>query len=606
MKKNISKGIVRGLFVAMTLLVSGCHTDVDFSNIDKTAQVGMSLALPIGTVSATISDFIGNETIQQYLKTDENGVLTLHYEMELDRPFTEISLDDYKANADVLYNISSTDLTIVGAPGLELAPITIPLQLTMANCNTVDNINSYARIDSLAIKRAQFSTTLSLNSLDIPKEYIKDMKIILGDAFNTSIGKIIPLQFNDWGEPMIINVEDFLLDMTLDNTLSPTTKQEADANVTNEISAKIQFNISIPQGASLSMKSNSTIHAVVQTDVLEFNALWGYFFPGNQMREKGSEDLSELFELNHNITKYNLMLADPSIQLSVSSSVLAPISVFLDELSVTIKNTGDTYYALFENGKQSVWEYITHDDYNNYLSSEPGTLFTSTYTLSSDPAHGDLSRLFQTVPDVLNYDFNIDIAPQYTNLQHRIVPDLDVNLNMAINIPLSFNKGMELAYSDTLDNVDIAFNLDQMISEIEVIDSLKASDAIIRILAQSTIPLDVKLAFQFLDENDKEIDFNDFIDNQTILISAPTEYVDGKVDEEHPGENDIIITISKEEFDKLHQVRKIAYQASISANDDVFKNNDVEKISLLASSGLKIKVGVAASLEAILNLEFDN
>lgn len=607
MKKTFFHSIIGATMFATILLSNSCKTDVDFSNIDMTAEVGMSLALPVGTVSATISDFINNENITQYLDTTEDGVLRLHIDFDINRPYTAIDLGDYSTHADLFYNVSNTDFTFVSVEGAQFPAITIPLEMEMLGCNTEEDIAEFARIDSFYVKQAQFSTTLSVENWDIPSSYIKSVSLVLSDDFRQSTGtNIVPLEFTNWGETMFINIEDFYLSMLLDRSVKPSTKAIADANVKNVINAQIKIEVEVPQGQLLAVSRSSQVHAVLHSDIFEVNAIWGYFFPGNQMREEGSEDLSNELILSDNITKLNLMLADPSIELNVNTAILAPISVNVDELSVTDKSTGDTYFAQFENGHRTVWNYITLNDYNSYLSTIPGTVFYGNYTLTADPKHGDLTRLFQTIPDILNYNFNIDVNEENRHLQHRITTDSDVNLNVGINIPLTFNKGMELAYCDTIDDVNIEVNLNSMIEDVEVIDELKTSEVVLRLMAQSTIPLDVNLGFKFLDANNREIDFRDLIESQSITISAPTVFIDGKVDETQPGENDLVITVSSEHFDRLSQVRKIVYNAGIKANDDIFKNNDIENISVLATSGLKIKIGVAASLEAILNLNFED
>ena len=50
----------------------GCKADVDLSDVDWSTSVSASLALPVGTLSAEIGDFLGTEQIPQ-ITVDTTG-----------------------------------------------------------------------------------------------------------------------------------------------------------------------------------------------------------------------------------------------------------------------------------------------------------------------------------------------------------------------------------------------------------------------------------------------------------------------------------------------------------------------------------------------------
>ena len=67
MKRNIFRvSLWCGICMAMTLV--GCKADVDLGNIDTTTKVEANLALPIGSVNATLGDFVGDGG--QFLRRD--------------------------------------------------------------------------------------------------------------------------------------------------------------------------------------------------------------------------------------------------------------------------------------------------------------------------------------------------------------------------------------------------------------------------------------------------------------------------------------------------------------------------------------------------------
>ena len=604
MRKPYSLTIIAAM---VALFATSCKSDVNFSDIDKTAEVDMALALPVGTMSATINDFIGSESVQEHLVVNEDGVLQLNYDYDISRPYTSIELKDYMADYNQSTAIKSQTGAVINGTGSDLSPIIIPVELTLDGCNTAEKIEDFGRIDSILVSDAKFTTTITLDSWNLKKEYISKVRLVLKDGFNRSAGNSFELNFSNFGSAMEIDVKDFYASLVKDKSLVPTTKAQADLNVDNKLSVEIQLVLNIPSGEHVDVNDNSKVNVVMHTDLLEYDAIWGYFIPSNKMREQGTEDIASDLDNWSKLKKCTLMLAKPRIDLWATTEIVAPLVIRVNELSVTSTISGQTEKAQFAEGDHTTWHYITTDTYHTQFKTEPGKTYTAPYYLTEDPTQGDLARLFRVRPDILNYDFNIEVDTDNRHLQHRITPNSNIDLTAKMHIPLSFNKGMELNYRDTLDDVEISLNLDSIINEVEVVDSLKATDIKLRILAESTIPLDVKVGYSFLDEFDQEISFKNLVENDTIIINAPTELIQGVVNPDKPGKTELIVNVSKEEFDKLDKVKKIVYDAFLMTNNESFDNNPGTRyVSLLPSSGLKVNIAASASLEAILDLNFDD
>ena len=76
-------------------LLNACKSDVDLSNIDMSSQINLGVALPIGTMSATIGDFLGDSLIEQIM-VDEMGVFHFCDTLPLQtRDFHSIDLTKY-------------------------------------------------------------------------------------------------------------------------------------------------------------------------------------------------------------------------------------------------------------------------------------------------------------------------------------------------------------------------------------------------------------------------------------------------------------------------------------------------------------------------------
>ena len=62
----------------MGFAMGGCKANVDLKNIDKTAELDMGIALPVGSMSATIGDFLADGQVPNiYVDSLNNkGILT--------------------------------------------------------------------------------------------------------------------------------------------------------------------------------------------------------------------------------------------------------------------------------------------------------------------------------------------------------------------------------------------------------------------------------------------------------------------------------------------------------------------------------------------------
>jgi hypothetical protein len=59
--------------IALALSLQGCEADVDMNNLDTSIEVDAKIATPVGSMHATLGDFVGNGQWGIFV---ENGVLT--------------------------------------------------------------------------------------------------------------------------------------------------------------------------------------------------------------------------------------------------------------------------------------------------------------------------------------------------------------------------------------------------------------------------------------------------------------------------------------------------------------------------------------------------
>ncbi len=602
-RKRFSSSLLLSVLMTAVVLSTSCKSDADFSNIDKHADISMGLAMPIGSMSASINDFIGSENIRKYLAVNEAGVLQFNYEMTTSQPFATIDLSHFNADAHIpqdLINLTGGMLIGDGEPH----SITIPFVMDMAELNTAASIPERGRIDSMHIRNAAITATISLQNWDLPKDYIYQLNLRLGDQFRLKGSNKISLPFQDYGQTMTIDLSDFTIDLIKNHQINPTTKDEADANAGNQIEMEFEIVLLMPAGATQVVSPDSRILIDMQNKIMSYEALWGYFVPGNKMQVIGDANIGSDLNEWAKMRKCTLMLAQPRVNITAATEFTAPLVLRINNLSVTSMESGATEKAHFAEGDHMTWHYYTLDSYSRQFKTPIGTQYKDSLMLTEDETLGDLDRLFKLRPDSLNYNLNVDIDYDYRHLQHRMTPNPDVAIDLKLYVPLTFGKGMELNYTDTIKDVNIALNLDSLIESVKMIDSIKTSDLKLRVRAENTIPLDIKAGFAFLDSLDNPIDLSGLIDNDTLLIAAPKDLERGVVNPDKPGVSEIIINVSKEEFQKLHKINKIVYDAYLMTNDESFNSVGTQYVSLIPESGFTMHMAASANLEALLNLDF--
>ena len=207
--------------------------------------------------------------------------------------------------------------------------------------------------------------------------------------------------------------------------------------------------------------------------------------------------------------------------------------------------------------------------------------------------------MFALRPDLIGYQFEVVINQSYSSelKQHRLTKNTDIDLEAIAHLPFIFNPNVELSYTDTIKDVDLSrTSIDSLIADIDRIDSVHVNELKLVLMAKNYIPFNIRATFRFYDKDNQEIHFNMLESGgNTITIAGPTEIENRVV--KAPGETTLIIRITQEEYDKLASVAYIVY--------DTFLGDNTVSVRVLDRSGLQVKIGIAADVEALLRLEKD-
>jgi hypothetical protein len=105
MKRNFSI-LPMALALSLAMVWHGCEADVDLNNIDLSVKAEADVAVPVGSMRATIGDFVGDGTWGIFVDSMENkGVLVFRDTFSISRNFHKLDISQYIGKADLKMNV---------------------------------------------------------------------------------------------------------------------------------------------------------------------------------------------------------------------------------------------------------------------------------------------------------------------------------------------------------------------------------------------------------------------------------------------------------------------------------------------------------------------
>ena len=598
--------------VGLGLLMHSCDAGVDLNNIDTTLEVKANVATPIGSLHATLGDFIGDGTWGIYT---ENGVLTFKDTFSIERKFHNLDLSQYisHANMDLKLQEQLGGLNYIVGTGEQVA-LTFPMTLHLTGIN---NNEAYQRLDSALIEHASFVSNITkAGGLPVEWEWIDRVTINLSEKFfHRPEGNIVTIYEKGgkggYGQNMQINVDDFSLNLMKNR--NPQGFRDYWENVVDSCDLSVTMYVTIPAEAGLiSVPSDAAFHYDLGVQFIDYKAVWGMFEASNEMSDENEIVIADAWSAWANLKSAKLPLADPSIDLQITTQIAGALELTGDYLYVSDEKNPPVY-ATFE-GNQTFYKVFKKNECLP-LSSEIGASKTVHQLFDKDPQRGRIDRLFSIHPEKLGYKFSVDFN-QVETPQIRITNNTSIHVDAICNLPFVFNECVMFDYSDTIADIDLSMlNLDSLLADVTLLDTLEQASAVLALTFTNDIPFQIKGVFTCLDENNNVV-----IDpktekpflitgNDTVLIPSP-EYTYNELALNwipKPVNRVETIRVDRETLETLQKVKSIALYASIDdhALSDVFAEGNFTT-KLTDKEGLRIKIAVGANIEAILKLDLDN
>ena len=601
------------------MLWNGCTADVDLNNIDTSVKVKAdSVATPIGSMTATIDDFVGDGTWGIYIDTLEHeGVITFRDTFSIARDFHKLDLSKYISSTKISMNVyDKMEAKGVLANGQitgngQTIELEFPLTLKLKGINDDKN---YQRIDSAMIKNAKFESSIGkAGGLPLEWDWIDKVVLHMDEKnFNREGGNDIVVYSKGDGygysKPIPSNIDEFTLNLMKDK--DPSKPELYYGNAIDSCKFMIKMTMTIPQEAGVvTVPKGAGFEYRLRVQFIDYYAVWGMFEPSNDMRGEGLETIATYWEPWNTLRDLRLPFAEPKVDMHVTTQVAGALVMYGDYLYT--KNTqGEEAYALF-NGEKTLEKHFTPSEYLT-LDSEIGATTTNMrVTFDKDPARGQIDRLFSIRPDMIGYKFHVDFNRQATP-QVRLTPNTSIKVDAVCNLPMIFNEGVSLGYSDKIKGIDLSMlDLDSLLSGVDMIDTLEEASAKLVIKFENSIPLQFKGMLTCLDENDNVIIDPKteqpllLTENDTILIAAPEFTKDGHDWNITPLESVEVINVDRDDLETLRQIKTIEFYAWMDDKslDEAYRNG-LNNIQLKDDNYLKVKIAVGANVEGVLNLEF--
>ena len=604
--------------IGLTMLWNGCTADVDLDNIDTSVDVEANVATPIGSMTATIDDFVGDGTWGIFIDTvNHEGVITFRDTFSIARDFHKLDLSKYISSTKISMNVyDKMEAKGVLANGQitgngQTIELEFPLTLKLKGIN---NNKDYQRIDSAMIKNAKFESSIGkAGGLPLEWDWIDKVVLHMDEKnFNREGGNDIVVYSKGDGygysEPIPSNIDEFTLNLMKDK--HPSKPELYYGNAIDSCKFVIKMTMTIPQEAGVvTVPKGAGFEYRLRVQFIDYYAVWGMFEPSNDMHGEGLETIATYWEPWNTLRDLRLPFAEPKVDMHVTTQVAGALVMYGDYLYT--KNTqGEEAYALF-NGEKTLEKHFTPSEYLT-LDSEIGATTTNMcVTFDKDPARGQIDRLFSIRPDMIGYKFHVDFNRQATP-QVRLTPNTSIKVDAVCNLPMIFNEGVSLGYTDSITDIDLSMlDLDSLLRDVDMIDTLEEASAKLVIKFENSIPLQFKGMLTCLDENDNVIIDPKteqpllLTENDTILIAAPEFTKDGHDWNITPLESVEVINVDRDDLETLRQIKTIEFYAWMDDKslDEAYRNG-LNNIQLKDDNYLKVKIAVGANVEGVLNLEF--
>lgn len=574
------------LLLLLCSVFTSCKEDVELSNVDTTIGLDMGIALPVGTIEATLGDFIGNEAIAPYVEVDPTtGIIVVKYNTYVNWEFHPIDLAAYRTEETAQFYLTDGDLGGVALPpsGFITFPESAPINYIDFPCAfSLENFNTdidYEHIDSIHILEAHFMSNVDFSGFTpaITEQNITKLEIRFdGKSFKFDNGdqaQEIPVSNLQFGTDMDITVRNFML----------APQKNAEGKYEN---VRFTVRIYFQTDQLHAYDESSFFKYTFGLNFIDYDVIYGVFEPrkATEKLEVVRDTLSKYLPMD-DLKGMRLPFANPQIKLTPSTHTVGlPCMLVVKEL-----------YVENEKGEKRT---LTHPTLTNEMVGYALPAVRMPYAvdsvtlaplkLSKDDDEGDLDELFAISPLYFGYSYYIRVNRNALDYATFMKKDAEYGLNIDVRLPLQFNEGLALFYRDTMEINLSEEQIDSLLMDVPYLDTLAVANVKLNLQIENTIPFDFGLKLRMLDQNGQTVQIAGLYDggqNDSITLAAFADRVASK--------KTLVIELTDQEAKMLASVKNMYY--------DVFLGDNKALAALKDESGLNITVGLAGKVSGEFN-----
>lgn len=562
------------LIAVMGAGLASCRSDVTLDNMSVDGQVNAKLSLPVGELTTSFSKMMGLFGKDAKIIVNEQGLLEMMIDEHHVRDFHQIELKDYIGKINENADIPGGASTIYKNTQVDL-----PFPLTI-HFDGVNNDLVEERLDSMVIDLARFTTRITPINLNISDGDIQKVTMKLGPQFRRAKGTEIGLPDFHLGSDVPIEIDDFSLVMMKDVNADP-----GNTNVIN--TAEITFVLTLKTGQDVVVSSSSKLNFLFEVEMMSYNALYGYFRPGEETKDSSVLEVPISMPGNY---PFVMPAKEPEITLAFTYGMSMPLEVYFNYIKAIHPNDEETF-ATWDGSK------TTTETLRNILPVDAplNDSAQSSIILNKSANSGAVDRFFEKeVTDMAyNYELMINNTEAYKRgmKQFRLTKNTNFVMDFHFKMPFNFKKGLDATYADTIRDIQLEkASLDSLAAMSGgIITKIDTAELALYLVITNEIPVQLLLDIEFLDENDQVLPITPL---KNVKI-APAEMK--SLTDITPTASTATMNIHTKDFDHLSKTRSMRML--------IHMGDDQKESAFPANKKLSIKIGVTGDIQAALSLE---
>lgn len=597
------------LFAALLAInLGGCKEQL--GELDTTAGLNMALSIPFGSFSLSMNDLLGENAPN--LIVDEEGMFHIKdTTVVAPKAFHAIDLTDYFILTEggkhfkVLDQLSSKinpawlSFGVITSPKDTTIPLTFEMSMKLKGFN-VDMDSE--RIDSIWVALAEFSSMVNKSSdFGINWSNIGGITLKMGDRIVrhqiASNEVVIPIGSYDFGSTIPIIIDDFTVNL-VDKTGSTPL------GLVDSVKIEVIFDLELHAFEPISITAESDFVYDLSIDLLNYDAVWGYFKESREMYDHNAISLDSLWRNWKDIKNMKLRFARPSLTFYMDHHIGAPLKTHVDYMYSYNAEKDEKIFAKWNGQTETdlIIENVLDPTDPKYADLNSKVRIELPFSYREDQGHIDL--LFHNIPDSFCYAYHVmvDEGRKARYPQHRLTSNLDFTANEVLDLPFYFENGTSFRCEQNMQGLKLSsLQLDSMLQKANINAQTTRNDLTLYIAAENYVPFEVDVVMECLDKDSNLIVGPDgkplisFFEGDTLRVPAPAaaDMVDGKAVK--PSQLISTRVLHKKDFDNMAQVAQVHLVAIIG------KNAAPAKVT--TDTKLTMRIGVTAEVEGTLNFD---